>query len=208
MNLDITLLFKSEFKDNHYKQSIMDKKMELADKLLLLRKDKNWTQAVAAKNIAIQQSYLSKLENGHYQPSQEVIEKLCRAYHVKEKYLCVPSKKKHQKTFFLLLISIIGVVLIITGHFSLIFPQTYYTYKTQPLVQVHKAQLSLDYHLSDSYQGDKYIQVFSGIKYEYTLIAEKEIDRLENRWLIIIGLVLLLLPMSIFSFFLIKKRLS
>jgi len=185
-------------------------KMELSDKLMLLRKGKGWTQAIAAKNIAIQQSYLSKLENGHYQPSEDVIEKLCIAYNIKSEELVPSQKKKYIKEHYFLLSSFMGLVLIINGYFSLIFPQTYYTYKTEQLsqVQVQKTNLSIDYHFTDNYQGDKYIKVFSGNKYEYTLISERNISRPENRWLIALGLFFLLIPISKFSFYLFKKHIN
>ncbi|WP_256729588.1 MULTISPECIES: helix-turn-helix domain-containing protein [unclassified Pseudoalteromonas] len=52
----------------------------LGKELKRLRSDKKWTQAFAAREIGIQQSYLSKLENGQFIPSPEVIEKLKRCY--------------------------------------------------------------------------------------------------------------------------------
>lgn len=39
-----------------------------------------WTQPEAASKIGIEQSYLSKLENGRSIPSSEVYAKICRAY--------------------------------------------------------------------------------------------------------------------------------
>ena len=55
---------------------------QIANLLLQLRKQKGWTQAFAAREIGIQQSYLSKLENGKFLPSQEVYEKIAVAYDV------------------------------------------------------------------------------------------------------------------------------
>ena len=50
--------------------------MSLGIELKQLRANKKWTQAFAAREIGIQQSYLSKLENGQFIPSAELIEKL------------------------------------------------------------------------------------------------------------------------------------
>lgn len=41
----------------------------LGTELKRLRVNNNWTQAFAAREIGIQQSYLSKLESGQFTPS-------------------------------------------------------------------------------------------------------------------------------------------
>jgi transcriptional regulator with XRE-family HTH domain len=182
--------------------------MELAETLIRLRKDKGWTQAIAAKNIAIQQSYLSKLENGHYQPSSDVIDKLCLAYGVQVDALIDQPKAQHTLTRYLLsstvIAATIGLLLLINGYFSLVFPQTYYTYKTQVISAVGPSAVTLNYHLTDYYQGDKYIESFSGVKYEYTLLSTREVSRVENRWLMSLGTLLLL--SSLIIFLLMKQR--
>lgn len=61
--------------------------MILTEKLKALRKSKGWTQAQAADAIAIQQSYLSKLENGLFEPSEEVIAKIALAYKISTREL-------------------------------------------------------------------------------------------------------------------------
>ncbi|MEW6990383.1 helix-turn-helix domain-containing protein [Colwelliaceae bacterium 6441] len=170
--------------------------MDLAKKLVQLRKNKGWTQAIAAQNIAIQQSYLSKLENGHFHPSQEVIDKLCAAYQIKKAELIFSAPKQPINPVYWLLTTTIGLLLILNGHFSLLFNQTFYTYKTQPLIATQEQPVNLNYHLTDQYQGDKYLKDFSGIKYEYTLIAEREINRIENKWFIVIGGLIVLLSIS------------
>lgn len=179
--------------------------MELADKILQLRKDKGWTQAIAAKNIAIQQSYLSKLENGQYQPSTDVIEKLCSAYQISINDL-LPKAKVNQKTPWPAYSSaLFGLTLIIFGHFALIFPQSYYTYKTVPM-QTSPAQMQTSYyHVTDEYLGDNYVRTLNGIRYEYTLMAVREINRKENRGLIAAGILILFVPFIFFFKFIFKK---
>ena len=44
------------------------------------REAKGWTQPEAAKRIEIEQSYLSKIENGHNYPAEDIFEKLVSAY--------------------------------------------------------------------------------------------------------------------------------
>ncbi len=166
--------------------------MRLADKLIKLRKEKNWTQAIAAKNIAIQQSYLSKLENGRYIPSMEVIEKLSDAYGISSADLIELPRKRVTNIKYVSLGLFFGMLTITVGYFGLIYPQTYYTYKTSPIEQQNSSQGSLNYHLSDEYNGEKYIKEFSSVKYEYELIAQRDILRKENRWLISMGLLFLI----------------
>ncbi len=179
--------------------------MRLADKLIKLRKEKNWTQAVAAKTIDIQQSYLSKLENGRYIPSMDVVEKLSNAYGVSSADLVEQPNKRVAGTKYSLLGLVFGVLLFSIGYFGLVFPQTYYTYETSPIDQKDTSQISLNYHLSDEYNGEKYVKEFSSVRYEYVLIAQRDILRKENRWLISLGLLFLICSIS---YFLISLRIN
>ena len=54
--------------------------MKFGDYLRDQRNEKGWTQPEAAEQRGIEQSYLSKLENGKAYPSEEVFEKLRSAY--------------------------------------------------------------------------------------------------------------------------------
>ncbi len=54
--------------------------MKFGEYLREQRTKKNWTQPDAAEQCGIEQSYLSKLENGKAIPSEEVFEKLRKAY--------------------------------------------------------------------------------------------------------------------------------
>lgn len=169
--------------------------MDLAEKLVQLRKGLGWTQAIAAKKITIQQSYLSKLESGQYLPSEEVINKICLAYEVKTEELLPSPKKKKNNDYIWIISSVIGLIFILVGYFSLVFPQTYYTYKVKS-VDVLSSKQHINYHLSDHYQGEKYRQTFDDVKYEYSLVAQRDISRAENRWLIACGCLLIFLPVT------------
>ncbi|MEQ8954557.1 MAG: helix-turn-helix transcriptional regulator, partial [Gammaproteobacteria bacterium] len=48
--------------------------MNFGEKLRLLRTEKGWHQPELAEKLGIEQSYLSKLENGHSLPSGEILD--------------------------------------------------------------------------------------------------------------------------------------
>ena len=173
--------------------------MKLAETLVALRNEKGWTQAEAARNISIQQSYLSKLENGHFTPSDDVIEKLSQAYGVKPEKFRPAPKRPWAKLNLTAFIPLLGLFLLISGYSSLLYSSTYYTYKTEPLTPVDPSELYFNYHLSQSYKGEKYITEQSGTKYEFTLIATRDIERQENKLLIIVGYGLLLLSIGLYA---------
>lgn len=166
--------------------------MKLAEQLTALRKAKGWTQAEAARNISIQQPYLSKLENGHFVPSDEVIQKLSKAYGVKAKTLQPRPQKRFTHFTPALLLPLIGILLIISGTNAMLFSSTYYTYKTEPVSPIDQTELYLDYHLSDTYLGERFISEESGTKYHFVLIASRDVERSENKLQTIIGIALIL----------------
>ena len=164
--------------------------MELAGKLILLRKQQGWTQEQAAKIIDIQQSYLSKLENGHFSPSDDVLAKICAAYKVKKEALLKSAKSLHeqqQKRTLIVIsfLSLFAMTLILSGTLNLFFPQLFYTYKTTPITAV---QIPHNYHLTQEYLGDKYVKKIAGIDYKFELIAQRNVPRYENRWQIALGI--------------------
>ena len=61
------------------------------------------------------------------------------------------------------------------------------TYKSYLTIGIGSIWPALNCHITDLYQGERYIQRFAAIDYEYRLIA---VRRTENRWLIAAGLVL------------------
>ena len=56
--------------------------MKFGDFIKARRNKLGWTQPEAATRIEIEQSYLSKLENGHSIPSHDVFARLCRVYEI------------------------------------------------------------------------------------------------------------------------------
>ena len=182
--------------------------MELADKLISLRKQKNWTQATAAREIDIQQSYLSKLENGRHLPSLDVIDKLCSAYNIRSKDLLSSKPKRTKQNIGLIIILTFSVSLILSGYLALFFPQTYYTYKVVPIQTSQKQNLVLKIQLTDQYLGERYFTNITEYEYEYELIAQREVSRIENRWLIAIGAVIFLLTFVLIFYKLISENRS
>jgi len=185
--------------------------LRLSEHLIRLRKAKGWTQMEAAQHIQIQQSYLSKLENGHYVPSDEVITKLSAAYGVAPKELrpqelgaeqelgqTDKGKQKRKWQALLILCPFLGLFLIISGTNSLIFSTTYYTYKTEPISEVNQTELHFNYHLSDMYLGEKFISESSGVRYHFTLIATRDVDRQENKIQLIAGMLILFLSVAVY----------
>ena len=178
--------------------------MDFAERLIQYRKALGWTQAAAAKNIAIQQSYLSKLESGQFFPSEEVINKICAAYKITPDVL-VPKAERDNKNLYCILVGIIGLTLMLAGYLALLYPQTYYTYKAKPIINQSELR-QINYHVTDQYKGENYIQSGEHTDYEYSLVAERDISRVENRWLLAIGFLLVLLPGSVLAHKFVSKR--
>ncbi|MCJ8319335.1 MAG: helix-turn-helix transcriptional regulator [Colwellia sp.] len=187
--------------------------MDLAGKLLQLRKLRGWTQAHAAKNIDIQQSYLSKIENGHFTPSPEVMEKFCHAYNTsKEELLSAPDvtnkvgdKGNLTLSLFIGLFFTLAISLLLIAQLALIYPQTYYNYKTIPLSSSHDKKYLLNFHLTDKYLGEQYIQKIDNVNYQFKLVAQREVSRKENRWLTAIGIFFMVLALG-FTLFFVRKN--
>jgi len=170
--------------------------MDLGHKLIKLRKKKTWTQANAAKVIDIQQSYLSKLENGRHLPSPEVLDKLCIAYDISLNNLLSPQLKQNKKLIFISLLCAASFSIILIGYFALLYPQTYYTYKISPVKPLSKQESYLKIHLTDQYLGEYYVKGIDNNEYTYELVAEKEIFRQENRLIVAIGVVMTLISLG------------
>jgi len=173
--------------------------MGLAEKLIRLRKQQDWTQATAAKTIDIQQSYLSKLENGRHYPSPDVIEKLCCAYNITSNELLSNQPTITKQNIVLVMLLTLSISLILSGYLALFYPQTYYTYKAVP-VENSQNNLLLKIQLTDQYLGERYLTTIAENDYEYELIAQQKISRLENRWLIAIGALFTFLILGFFFY--------
>jgi transcriptional regulator with XRE-family HTH domain len=166
--------------------------MEVGEFVRNARKLNDWTQAFAAREIGIQQSYLSKIENNQLVPSQDVLAKIQFAYGLSDSSFTpfftntakqFAVKKSYIFTF------LIGFFIVTSGFLELFFHQTYYTYKAENL---NKSNV-VSFHVTDQYQGESYNDVFAKIPYQYSLIGARNIPRAENNWLKAIGCLIVLL---------------
>ena len=163
--------------------------MSLADKIKAARKAKGWTQQQAAEQIQIQQSYLSKLENGLFVPSEDVIEKLANTYHIDLASNASTIEKQSLIEKFNMWLTLLAVFLIASGYLQLFFSDTYYTYQ---LTSTSSNQF-VHFHVTDRYHGEKYIPENARPNRYYQLIGEREISRPENNLLKLCGLLLLIM---------------
>lgn len=129
--------------------------MTFGEKLKELRLNKDWTQPEAAEAIGIEQSYLSKLENGKSIPSDEIFEQLIHGYgtslsalidgleddeadrlrdiDVVRSHLSVSraqaEKSTDRKVIGGIISIVLGIGLVMSGQLALFAPDTRYEYK-------------------------------------------------------------------------------
>ncbi len=183
--------------------------MEFAKKLVALRQKKGWTQAFAAREIGIQQSYLSKLENAKCLPSPEVIKQISDVYQVTKNELALPSTmsdeqyKKHIYWTFSLFF--VATLMFIAAHFKLFYGQTFYTYQFS-LSSEQSDLPNTGYHISELYLGERYLEQLDLNTIEYRLIGQREVERPENNWLYAVALLFLTLSLMLSLFSYLKRR--
>ncbi len=136
--------------------------MHLSEKIKQLRKEKEWTQPELAQEIGIEQSYLSKLENGKSIPSADIFQLIMAKFdlsihelldgvdqsivhrHLRQipevaNYLSL-NKSNDLRSRRIWLVSsafcfVIGVVLLIASQFGLLLPETQYQYISKGVVK-------------------------------------------------------------------------
>ncbi|XQF91097.1 helix-turn-helix domain-containing protein [Pseudoalteromonas espejiana] len=147
----------------------------LGMELKRLRANKKWTQAFAAREIGIQQSYLSKLENGQFIPSPEVIEKLKLCYSEANFDKCLPISSYVSKplnvTFIISLsLFIFGLIAWLCATYEIFYPETYFTYQA-------KLNDFLAFNVTQQYQGERFIEG----DVTYHIVGERQVSQIENR---------------------------
>ena len=70
--------------------------MEISEKIKLLRKKKGISQQELAELAGINMSYVSRLENGHHEPSIEVIKSLMKVFGVSSDYLIIDEQENFE----------------------------------------------------------------------------------------------------------------
>ena len=136
--------------------------MHLGEKIRQLRKEKEWTQPELAQEIGIEQSYLSKLENGKSIPSADIFQLIMAKFdlsihelldgvdqsivhrHLRQipevaNYLSL-SKSNDLRSRRIWLVSsafcfVIGFVLLIASQFGLLLPESQYQYISEGVVK-------------------------------------------------------------------------
>lgn len=158
----------------------------LGMELKRLRSDKKWTQAFAAREIGIQQSYLSKLENGQFIPSPEVLEKLSSCYGISfNEYLPASPIKAAQTPKLAIMCSLMFILAItvwLCAHYEIFYPETYFTYQA-------KLDDFLAFNVSQQYQGERFIEG----DVTYQIVGERQVSRIENRILVVASVVCILI---------------
>ncbi len=231
--------------------------MHLGDKLKTLRKSKGWTQPQLAEAIGIEQSYLSKLENGKSIPSSDIFELILKTFEINIAELLIDidesiiyrqlrqipevsnylatSKLSNIKEKKLWLVSsslafIVGLVLMLSSQFNLLFPSEQYNYVSTGIVlkgeskevfsnfmyghhdtresikkrtEEHIKRLNQDYLLLSSYRGELFNIKVPGGSRTYQLEQTKHIPQVENRIVSFIGLFIFLV--GLFGFIIEKK---
>ncbi|WP_018623880.1 helix-turn-helix domain-containing protein [Kangiella aquimarina] len=166
-----------------------------------LRHNLGWTQGHAAQQIGIQQSYLSKLENGQAVPSFEVLSAISNAYGCDLKTLAplanysdsshvpnlnVISLKKLVGGSILCIL--LAGLLFSSAWFGLFTSNTAYTYQILP--GIAPDIVTPTYLVTDDYRGEKFEELVLNSKVGYVLIGERDISPFGNKLLYVIGLLL------------------
>ena len=171
-------------------------------KLRKLRITLGWTQGYAAKQIGIQQSYLSKLENGQAIPSSEILEAISNVYqcdfndiapnanleHIKSQ-LTSNTKVKLTPKYSLLYLTLLlsGILLLALSIFGIYQSNTAYTYQLESQQDI----LAPTFLVVDEYYGEKYIVRIKQTEVLYLLIGERDITPFINRVLAFMGSLLI-----------------
>lgn len=188
------------------------------NKLRVLRQKMQWTQGHAASKIGIQQSYLSKLENGQAIPSNDILVSIAEVYSVSFEEIApqitnhiheIPKKTSPLK-FNMGVVSIISFFIFIGGSlysisiFGLYQSNTAYTYE----ISANDANNSKApvYFVTDEYQGEKYQLPMKKSTANYQLIGERDITPFINRALSFAGVVLVLLGIALLGIGLFRRR--
>lgn len=181
-----------------------------------LRHKLGWTQGYAAQKIGIQQSYLSKLENGQAMPSLEVLSAISKAYECDLKSLAplanysdLPQTSfsdNHSSPMIIgALICICFCVLLFSlAWLGLITSNTAYTYQILP--ESDSNVVTPTYLVIDYYRGERFEEEILDSKVKYALIGERDITPFENKLLYVISLLLFIIGTALTTVGLYLKR--
>lgn len=192
------------------------KTLSFGEKIRALRAQANWTQPELANKLKIEQSYLSKIENDHHRPSEELLYRLAELFKlsptellrgidteiIRTDFRHIPkiieelqaidtAKTRHTRQWLIscLCLIFLGMLLVITGYFNVIAPEKVYNYSYDTLYITNNPDF--DNFFTYDYLGPSTFKIVNNKKKSYRLEENsiKEIPRWINQFFIFIGLL-------------------
>jgi transcriptional regulator with XRE-family HTH domain len=168
-----------------------------------LRLDKGWTQGRAAKEIGIQQSYLSKLENDQAIPSIDILKKISDVYNcqvtdiaqVNQEQLEIKTTQT-KSPYWGLSLMLLGIFLIALAFFGVLKNNTAYTYEL--LSMEKRTAMAPNFIVTDEFMGEKYVSE-DNFKATYVLLGERDISPSLNRTFYFVGVILSLIGLALLT---------
>lgn len=159
--------------------------MDFGEKIKSLRQERSWTQPQLAQEMGVEQSYLSKLENGKSIPSPDTFSLLMRVFEqradelladvnsqfVRDKLAHIPAvasvvNSRNSKVFFQakrwLLVSaalcVLGIGIFFAAHYGWLFPERVYNYRSSGVVLAGEPGNVFETQLNRSGTGDAFLE--------------------------------------------------
>ena len=178
--------------------------MNFGEKLRQLRKQKEWTQPHLAEAIGIEQSYLSKLENGKSIPSADVFQLIQKVFEIEIEDLlqdldqgvvhrqlrqipevanflstkqAVSSQAQTRWLITSALALVSGIVLMVSSYFALLFPDTQYNYLSKGIVLSGESKEIFSHYQQRHYKTGE----------EFRAANQKMTERLNEKYLLLSG---------------------
>ncbi len=190
--------------------------MDFGERLKQLRSDRDWTQPEASSEIGVEQSYLSKLENGAI-PSSEVFRRILDTYNISvgdvldhlddksvnqlrrisevDQHVTDRATADHSRTKryiqSLIVAAALGAALVYAGTAQLFFPTTAYTYTGIAAGGMSADTDSPPPLLSYEFRGTTFTLPGETGVITYTLSDTRDVERWHNKLILFIGVFLL-----------------
>lgn len=176
-----------------------------------IRLERKWTQGKAAQEIGIQQSYLSKLENDQAIASEDILLKICQAYNCNMRDIALSrTADNHSYTrsnillYSSLSVLLLGIMLCAISYFGILENNTAYTYQLSDSAQ--KNAITVNFIVTDEFNGEKYTKAVGNSQVTYNLIGERSISPALNRLLNFLGLTLIFVGLALLLVRLINRK--
>lgn len=159
--------------------------MDFGEKIKSLRQERSWTQPQLAQEMGVEQSYLSKLENGKSIPSSDTFSLLMRVFEqradellsdvnpqfVRDKLAHIPAaanviNSRSSRVFFQakkwLLASaalcVLGLGVFFAAHYGWLFPERVYNYRSPGVVLAGEPRNVFETQLNRSGTGEAFLE--------------------------------------------------